>query len=45
MPNNKLKENINKVALRYARSYEEFYNDDLHEAVAKVVGDATGLPE
>ena len=43
---NRLKEgrNHNRVALRYAKSYEEFYDDDKHNAVAKQVEDITGLP-
>lgn len=43
---NRLKEgrNHNRVALRYAKSYEEFYDDDKHNAVAKQVEDVTGLP-
>ena len=36
--------NHNRVALRYAKSYEEFYDDDKHNAVAKQVEDVTGLP-
>ena len=42
---NRLKEgrNHNRVALRYAKSYEEFYDDDKHNAVAKQVEDVTGL--
>ena len=42
---NRLKEgrNHNRVALRYAKSYEEFYDDDKHNAVAKRVEDVTGL--
>lgn len=43
---NRLKEgrNHNRVALRYAKSYNEFYDDDKHNAVAKQVEDVTGLP-
>lgn len=43
---NRLKEgrNHNRVALRYAKSYDEFYDDDKHNAVAKQVEDVTGLP-
>ena len=35
--------NHNRVALRYAKSYNEFYDDDKHNAVAKQVEDVTGL--
>lgn len=36
--------NHNRVALRYAKSYDEFYDDDKHNAVAKKVEDVTSLP-